>query len=51
MSWKLIFALSLFAAAMGVATLFVNRPDLEPYVYDRVVEPAPNKPKPKPAQK
>ena len=30
MDWKLIFGLSLFGLAMGIATVFVIRSDVEP---------------------
>jgi hypothetical protein len=33
MSWKLVFGLSLFGLAMGFATVFVVRPDIEPFVW------------------
>ena len=33
MSWKLVFGLSLFALAMGFATVFVVPPHIEPYVW------------------
>jgi hypothetical protein len=33
MSWKLIFALSLFGLAMGIATVFAIKSDIEPYAW------------------
>jgi hypothetical protein len=32
-SWKLVFVLSLFGLAMGVATVFVISPELEPWIW------------------
>jgi hypothetical protein len=33
MSWKLVFGLSLFGLAMGIATVFVIPSDIEPFVW------------------